>query len=72
MSKDLTNPDQTNIPDQSVSNQLLLPPSESKPKDDHFPPSGYARKFLSANMFALRAQGHKVLVVRDETLIVFT
>jgi hypothetical protein len=35
------------------------------------PPSGYARKFLSANMFSLKQQGHRVLVVRDETLIVF-
>lgn len=35
------------------------------------PPTGYARKFLSANMFNLKAQGHRVFVVRDETLIVF-
>jgi len=34
------------------------------------PPTVYARKFLSANMFKLKAQSHRVFVVRDETLIV--
>lgn len=63
----------TNQPPQDQSStQLILPSSSQAERQEELAATGYARKFLSANMFNLRAQGNKVLVLRDETLIVFT
>lgn len=60
------------------SNQLLNPNASTSPNVQgqcsprgEEPQHGSTRKFLSFNKFNLKAQGHRVIVVRDESFIVF-
>lgn len=59
------------------STQLLNPNTSPSPNVQGQSPRGEepqhssTRKFLSFNKFNLKAQGHRVIVVRDESFIVF-
>lgn len=58
------------------STQLLNPstspsPAQAQTIRDNEPQHGLTRKFLSFNKFNLKTQGHRVIVVRDESFIVF-
>lgn len=58
--------DQNNSQNPDQSTTQLIAPTANDLKSPEDPPVS-CRKFLSANVFVLRKQGHRVLVVRDES-----
>jgi len=65
-------PNVSHLPDQS-SMQLIVPQSHEikLPSIEEMLPQTGNRKYLSANVFILKRQGHRVLVMRDETQSMF-